>query len=87
MVFDVKNQNVSKVMAFVIIYEGKAQLFWHQDENGKNVSVNSDQYIKSVVDVLEDLDSRKLNSVYIWQQDGATCHTSRKSLAFFEDDF
>ena len=63
-------------MAFVIVVEGKAYLYWHQDENGKKVNVDSEQYIKSVIEVTEDLNTAKMNSVYIWQQDGATCHTS-----------
>ena len=51
------------------------------------MTVNTDQYIKSVVDLIEDLDSRKLNLVYIWQEDDATCHMSRKSLAFLKTIF
>jgi hypothetical protein len=86
-VYDVKTLHVAKIMAFVIVIEGKAHLFWHVDENGKNVSVNTDQYIKSVIDVIEDLDLGKLNSNYIWQQDGASCHTSNKTLAFLKRIF
>ena len=78
---------MAKIMAFVIVIEGKAHLMWHVDENDKNVSVNTDQYIKSVVDVIEDLDFRKLHSTYIWQQDGASCHTSKRTLAFLKGIF
>ena len=86
-VYDVKSLHVAKIMAFVIVVEGKAHLMWHVDENDKNVSVNTDQYIKSVVDVIEDLDFRKLYSTYIWQQDGASCHTSKRTLAFLKGIF
>ena len=86
-VYDVKTLHVAKIMAFVIVVEGEAHLMWHVDENEKNVSVNTDQYIKSVVDVIENLDSRKLYSIYIWQQDGASCHTAKKTLAFLKGIF
>ena len=85
--FDVKNQHVAKVMAFVIVVEGKAVLYWHQDENGKSVSVNSVQYIKSVKEVLKSLPKRKLKNVYIWQQDGATVHTSNVTMQFLKGIF
>ena len=74
-------------MAFVIVVEGKAVLFWHQDENGKNLKVNSAQYIESVKAVLKDLPKRKLKNVYIWQQDGATVHTSNVTMEFLKGIF
>ena len=89
-VFDVKNQFVSKIMLFVIVVDGRARLFWHVDEDGKNISVNTDQYIKSVEAVLEDLPLSvrdKVQNVYIWQQDGASCHTSKKSMTFLKAIF
>ena len=84
--YDVKNQHVSKIMCFVIVVEGKTYLYWHVDDNGKNVKVNSDQYIKSVIEVLDTIPYSKL-SKYIWQQDGAPCHTSNKSLAYLKSVF
>ena len=86
LVLNLKNQNVKKIMAFVTIVQGKAYLFWHTDEDGKSVSVNTDQYIKSVEDVLKDISTEQLN-VYWWQQDGATCHTSKKSMAYLRGIF
>ena len=86
-VYDVKTLHVAKCMAFVIVVEGEAHLFWHVDENDKNVKVDTDQYIKSVEDVIENLNFRKLHSTYIWQQDGASCHTAKKTLAFLKRIF
>ena len=86
LVLNLKNQNVKKIMAFVTIVQGKAYLFWHTDEDGKSVNVNTDQYIKSVEDVLKDISTEQLN-VYWWQQDGATCHTSKKSMAYLRGIF
>ena len=85
-VFDLKNQWVSKVMAFVVIVDGTVRpVFWHQ-EDGKNVSVNTDQYIKAVLAVTDELPYSKLN-IYWWQQDGATCHTSKRSRAVLKRMF
>ena len=87
MVFDTKNQSVKKIMAFVIIVEGKAFLYWHEDpETGKPVSVATDQYLKSVAALLKNIPKRKLK-VYWWQQDGATCHTSNKSMDYLTKIF
>ena len=70
-------------MAFVIVVEGQTFLYWHVDSNNKSVSVNSAQYIKSVIEVLDDIPLNKLSN-YIWQQDGAPVHTSRYSLGFLK---
>ena len=86
-VYDVKTLHVAKCMAFVIVVEGEAHLFWHVDENDKNVKVDTDQYIESVLATIEHLDFRKLHSTYIWQQDGASCHTAKKTLAFLKRIF
>ena len=85
-VFDLKNQHVSKVMAFVIIVEGQAFLYWHENEQGKNVSVNSAQYIKSVAELLENIPLQKLK-ILIWSQDGAPCHTSKVTMQFLKSIF
>ena len=87
MVFDTKNQSVKKIMAFVIVVEGKAFLYWHEDpETGKPVSVATEQYLKSVAALLKKIPKRKLK-VYWWQQDGATCHTSNKSMEYLRKIF
>ena len=51
------------------------------------MSVDSIQYQKSVRKVLEDLDSNKILSIYIWQQDGAPCHTSKSTMEFLKSLF
>ena len=56
------------------------------DENNKSVSVNSAQYIKSVIEVLYDIPLNKLSN-YIWQKDGAPIHTSCYSLGFLKAIF
>ena len=73
-------------MAFVIIVEGQAFLYWHENEQGKNVSVNSAQYIKAVAELLENIPLQKLK-ILIWSQDGAPCHTSKLSLNFLKSIF
>ena len=84
---NLKNLNVTKIMCFVIIVQGQAFLYWHVDENGKNVSVNSAQYIKSVIDLLENLPIGKLKSFYWWSQDGAPPHTSKLTMDFLKKIF
>ena len=87
MVFDTKNQSVKKLMAFVIIVDGKSFLFWHEDpETGRPISVATEQYIKSVKALLKNIPKRKLK-IYWWQQDGATCHTSNATLAYLKSIF
>ena len=74
-------------MAFVIVVEGQSFLFWHEDpESGKPISVATDQYIKSVKELLANFPQAKLD-VYWWQQDGATCHTSNKTIAYLKSVF
>lgn len=86
-VFDTKNQSVKKIMAFVIVVEGQSFLFWHEDpESGKPISVATDQYIKSVKELLANFPQAKLD-VYWWQQDGAPCHTSNKTIAYLKSVF
>ena len=86
-VFDTKNQSVKKVMAFVIIVDGQYRLFWHEDpETGKPISVATEQYIISVSTLLEDIPFSKLK-IYWWSQDGATCHTSNRTLAYLKSIF
>ena len=74
-------------MAFVIVVDGQAFLFWHEDpETGKPISVATEQYIKSVITLLDEIPIAKLD-VYWWQQDGASCHTSKVTLAFLKRIF
>ena len=84
--YDVKNQHVSKIMAFVIVVDGQSFVYWHVDSSGKNLSVNSAQYIESVIKVLDDIPLHKLRN-YIWQQDGAPSHTSNVTMKFLKGIF
>ena len=84
---DLKNQNVSKIMCFVIIVQGQAFIYWHTDDSGKSVSVNTAQYIKSVTHVLEPIPLSLLKFLLWWSQDGAPSHTSKISMAFLQKIF
>ena len=42
---------------------------------------------KSVKKVLEDLDSNKILSIYIWQQDGAPPHASDQNIQYLARQF
>ena len=86
-VFDSKNQNVKKIMAFVVVVDGRAlPVFWHEDENGDSVSVNTDRYILAIQTLLKNFPKRKLKKCW-WQQDGASCHCSDKSLSELKKHF
>lgn len=61
--------------------------FFFQDDNGRNVTVNGERYRGMITDFLwpeiEDLDLGEL-----WfQQDGATCHTSRPTIDLLHTKF
>ena len=88
-VFDSKNQNVKKIMAFVVVVNGKAlPVFWHEDENGDPVSVNTDRYILAIQTILKHFPKRELKSKrFWWQQDGASCHCSDRSLTELKKHF
>ena len=55
-------------------------------ETGKPISVKTEQYIKAVTELLENIPLGKLK-IYWWQQDGATSHTSKTALAFLKKIF
>ena len=61
-------------------------LLWHVDEEGKNLSVNTARYQEVIKMIKDQLPTRKLKK-YWWQQDGATCHTSDKSLSGLKEIF
>ena len=79
MVSDTKVQGCAKVQAFVCVVDGKIlPVIWHTDDEGKNISVNTDRYIEVIREIKENLPLGKIKD-YWWQQDGATCHTSNRS--------
>ena len=80
-------QGCAKVQAFVCVVDGRVlPVIWHVDEEGKNVTVNTARYMEVVKEVVSHLPPRKLKK-YWWQQDGATCHTSHKSLEELKKHF
>ena len=83
---DIKSQSVKKIMAFVIVVDGQCVLYWHE-EDGKPVPVNTDRYLEAVSEVLEELPLGPLQNRYWWQQDGASCHTSKKTMAKLREIF
>ena len=83
---DIKSQSVKKIMAFVIVVDGQCVLYWHEEE-GKPVPVNTDRYLLAVSEVLSELPLGPLKTRYWWQQDGASCHTSKKSMAKLREIF
>ena len=85
-VLDIKSQSVKKIMAFVIVVDGQCVLYWHE-EDGKPVPVNTDRYLEAVSEVLEELPLGPLQNRYWWQQDGASCHTSKKTMAKLREIF
>ena len=78
-VSDTKVQGCAKIQAFVYVVDGKVYpVIWHIDEDGKNVSVNTDRYIQVINEIKENLPPRKIKKFW-FMQDGATCHTSKRS--------
>ena len=81
---DSKQQGCQKIMAFVCVFNGGIfPVIWHIDEEGKHVSVNTNNYIKVLKDEIfpwipqELLDEEKV----WWMQDGAPSHTSNASMS------
>ena len=74
---DTKVQGSAKVQAFVCVVDGRTlAVIWHIAD-GQNLSVNTDRYCQVIDEVADVL---PLRHSYWWQQDGATCHTSKKSM-------
>ena len=75
-----KVQGCAKIQAFVCVVNGRVlPVIWHVDEEGKSVSVNTERYKKVIDDIISNLSARELKKYY-WQQDGASCHTSKASM-------
>ena len=78
MVSDTNVQGCAKVQAFVCVADGRVlKVIWHV-KNGQNVSVNTDRYCEVIDEMVTRLSRRDRHRLW-WQQDGATCHTSKKS--------
>ena len=86
---DIKKQGDAKAMCFVCVVDGRIlDPFWFQDDKGKNVSVNTDAYIKMLkTHIIPQMKKMKNFQKFWWQQDGASCHCSKKSLDFLEGHF
>lgn len=58
-------------------------------ENGRTVTVNTDRYLTMLREFfLPQLRRRRINLNTVWfQQDGATCHTSRAAMEFLRQTF
>ena len=58
------------------------------EEDGKNVSVTSDRYVKMLQDFVRPKHLELENVGRIWfQQDGATAHSARKSMDCLKEIF
>ena len=82
---DSVKQGAEKVMAWAAIVNGRVlPLVWFP----KGVSVNSDNYLKLLRDVLwPSIQEEAENEGYFYQQDGAPPHCARKCLDFVLDTF
>ena len=86
---DIKKQGDVKAMCFVCVVDGKIlNPVWFQDEEGKNVSVNTQLYIETLKkNIIPQMQKMENFEKFWWQQDGATCHTSDASLHFLREHF
>ena len=77
---NLKSQGCAKIMAFVIIVDGKVlPVIWHVDADGKSVPVNQDRYLKVLQENVFPNLGRKIKKLW-WMQDGASCHTATKVM-------
>ena len=81
-------QGDSKVMAWVAIVDGKAlEVRWMVDEEGRNVSVNSELYLNMLKQVWEEVRLRSSRLQLWWMQDGARPYTTEDVLNFLRLKF
>ena len=90
-ILGIKKQGDVKIMCFLCVVDGVIlEPYWFEDSNGKSISVNTDEYIKMLknhtISQLKKFEIFKTKKMW-WQQDGATCHTSDKSLDFLREHF
>ncbi|VVC43567.1 Hypothetical protein CINCED_3A023722 [Cinara cedri] len=58
-----------------------------KNESGQNVTVNGARYRDMITDyLLPEIEARDLDDIW-FQQDGATCHTARETLALLREQF
>ncbi|KAL4152933.1 hypothetical protein QTP88_000766 [Uroleucon formosanum] len=61
--------------------------YFFKNEAGQNVTVNGARYRAMITDyLLPEIEVRNLNDV-LFQQDGATCHTARETMALLREQF
>jgi len=61
--------------------------YFFKNEAGQNVTVNGARYRAMITEyLLPEIESRNLDDIW-FQQDGATCHTSRESIALLRQQF
>ena len=81
-------QGDSKVMAWVAIVDGKTlEVRWMVDEEGRNVSVNSELYLNMLKQVWEEVRLRSSRLQLWWMQDGARPYTTEDVLNFLRLKF
>ena len=80
-----------KAMSWVGIMDGKVvSVYWFVDEDGDNVAVNQQRYLKMLKDEVVPKVHQEFGldlSEYWFQQDGATCHTTKNVLNFLKSKF
>lgn len=61
--------------------------YFFKNEEGRNVTVNGARYRAMITDyLLPEIEARNLNDIW-FQQDGATCHTARATMALLREHF
>ena len=86
---NIKKQGDLKAMCFVCVVDGRIlDPVWFTDENGENVSVNTERYIDTLNEkIIPQMKKMKNFDKFWWQQDGASCHCSDRSLDFLRQHF
>lgn len=61
--------------------------YFFKTEAGRNITVNGDRYRAMITDYLiPEIEARGLDEIW-FQQDGATCHTARETMALLRERF
>ena len=80
-----------KAMSWVGVMNGQVvSVFWFVDGDGRNAAVNQDRYLKMLRDDVAPKVEQKFGldlSRYWFQQDGATCHTTKNVLDWLNTKF
>ena len=85
-----KVQGDVKAMSWVGVMDSQVvSVHWFVDGDGDNVSVNQERYLKMLREDVYPKVIQKFGSTanYWFQQDGATCHTTKNVLKWLEQKF